>query len=279
MTFTYKALPLAAEMTVKKPWKTAAVVAAMYGMEEYARQSLGESKGEAAKERALLPEWQRGKLGVVAGPYVHVKMPFKDKWGNNLYLDLSYILPYGDTGEKWGQSGLPFGKILPSHPFFDLMYSWAFNRDPFTGRDIHTPELDQAFSDGAVAYWGKHIDFAWKAFMPPLTPGAHNFNKLKTGFQNSFMGKDVRDWADRPVEFSTAVLSTLMGIKLSPANEAKLREFEIGTRKRIGRAVSLEIGKLKRKFSRNEIEEEEYRDRSRRFLKLKKKLLLGRPEL
>ena len=278
LTFTYKALPLAAEMTVKKPWKTAAIIAAMYGMEEFARHSLGETKEEAAKERSLLPEWQRSKLGVVAGPYVHVKMPFQDKWGNNLYLDLAYILPYGDTGEKWGQSGLPFGKVLPSHPFFDLMYSWGLNRDPFTGKDIHTPELDQAFGETWAAYWTKHLDYAWKALAPPLAPGAHNFDKLKTGFQNSFMDKDVRDWADRPVQFSTAVMSTLMGIKLTPANEEKLKQYEMWHRRNLSRAVGTEIGKLRYKLRRKEIDQAEFKKRARKLLELKRTLLLERPK-
>ena len=272
-TFTYKALPLLAETAITKPWKVAAVGAAMYGMEAYAKGKLGMSDEEAENQRALLPEWQRRKvLGV--GPYSQVLMPFTDKWGNNLYLDTSYILPFGNVAEKWGQSALPLSDLLLSNPVLATAAEIYTNRDAFTGREIYNDVLDGA---GQIA--GKYLQHAWREAVPSLAPGGYGFNKLKTGIQNSFMGgKDVRDWADRPMEFSSAVLSSLLGVKLSPAAERQLAQLELRTRRGIAEAVSTEMGRLKGRRRRNELSAEEYETEARRLLELKTKLLMERPK-
>lgn len=278
-TFTYKAVPLAAEMAIKKPWKMGAIVAAMYGMEEFSRRSLGQSEEESEKERSLMPEWRKSKLLGVAGPYLHVKIPWPDRYGDTQTWDLSYTLPFGDLGEQWGQSGLPLGKILPQNPFMVTVGAWLLNRHPFTGKDIHTPELDRAFAEGASRYWSKHLLLAWQQLTHPLAPGGTNFNKLKTGFQNSFMGKDVRDWADRPVSFQNAVLSTLMGVKLSSTNMKKMREFEGRTREGIGRAASREMYLLRWEYKKNKIDKDEYERRRDKLKSLRNFIIKERPKL
>ncbi|KKM88933.1 hypothetical protein LCGC14_1253780, partial [marine sediment metagenome] len=266
ITFQYKMLTQFGKTLIRKPWKIGMISAAMYGMEEYARAKLGESDIEAEKKRELLPPWQQTKvLGV--GPYAHIRMPFQDKWGNDLYFDASYILPYGQLAEKWGQS--PFKRIvMPTNPVFQMAAAFYANKDPFTGREIYDEVLDSG-----LQVLGKHLEYAYKEIAPPLAPGGHNFNKLKTGFQNSFMGKDVLDWADRPVEFSTAVMSTLLGIKLGPANEKKLREFEVKTARRVRSKVSAEIGWLKKQYQRNEITIDEYRKQKIALKDLERELL------
>ncbi|NNF99489.1 MAG: hypothetical protein HKM93_08935 [Desulfobacteraceae bacterium] len=271
-TFTYKAMPLFAEMAIRKPWKVAAIAGAMYGLEQYAIGKTGMDKEEAENQRRLLPEWQQRKtLGI--GPYNHVMMPWRDKWGNNLYLDMSYILPYGNVGEKWGQSALPLSDLLPSNPLFGVAAAMMTNKDSFTGRPIYSEIMDGA---GRIA--AKYLDYAWKEAVPSLAPGGHGFNKLKTGIRNTFMGKDVRDWADRPIEFSTAVLSSILGIKLSPANERKLSEFELITRRRIANEVDKEIYRLQGKARRNEISKKEMKKQVDEMAKLKRQLLENRPE-
>jgi len=250
-TFTYKAIPLFGEMAIRKPWKVAAIMASMYGMEEFAKRQLGMTQEEAEKERALLPEWQRQKAPPLIGPYTHVLMPFQDKWGNNLYLDMAYILPYGNIAEKWGQSAIPLADLMPSNPALQYMAAILTNRKPFTGQPVYDEMLDTGLQ---VA--GKYLELAWKEAAPSLAPGGYGFNKLKTGFMNTFMGKDVRDWADRPVQMETALASTLFGIKLSPANSQK----------------------IEREYQRKKITRGEYQEQVRELLELKKKLLEERPK-
>jgi len=61
MTFTYKAVPLFAEMAIRKPWKVAAIAGAMYGLEEYAKHNLGMSDEEAAPS----PNSRLARLGIL----------------------------------------------------------------------------------------------------------------------------------------------------------------------------------------------------------------------
>ena len=285
-TFTYKALPLAAEMMIRKPWKVMAIGGAMYGMEKAAQDRLGYDPDKAEQQRELMAPWMRSRVFSILpyderlpralNPYVQVRMPFQDKWGNDLFLDLAYILPYGTAGEKWGQSNLPLNDLFPNNPLFDMATAIYTNKDAFTGKPIYDDVLD-----GTAQITAKYLDLVYKSLAPanPLVPGTRNFDKLKTGFQNTFMGRDVRDWADRPIEFQQAVLSTLMGIKLSPANEQKLREFEAATRRKIRKSASKRKGELKRRYLRNEITKKEFKEQLDEINNLERQLMKERPNL
>jgi len=240
------------------------------------------SKDELEDQRDLLPDWQKGKTPPLIGPSAHVLWPTKDKWGNNLYWDLSYILPYGNVAEKWGQTPLPLRDIMPSSPVFQTLAAVVTNRDPFTGRDlisdVMTAELKTDLLKASADIAKTYADYVWKEAAPPMAPGGHGFNKMKTGFQNSFMGKDVRDWADRPVEFQTAIMSAFFGIKLSPANEKKLWQFEKSKRNQISKAFGMEKGRIKTKYKRNEITKKEMIEKIEQLQDLKKKIMEGRPK-
>lgn len=176
--------------------------------------------------------------------------------------------------EKWGQSALHLGDLLPSFPLLQTASAILTNTEPFTGRPVYNDVLD-----GAGRITGKYFDLLWKEAMPSLAPGGYGFNKLKVGLQNTFFGKNFKDWADRPIEFTTAVLSSLAGIKLSPANQQKLKQYEVYTRKKIASEVEKKIGKLKGQNKHNEISREELEQRSNEFIGLKKRLIEERPKL
>jgi hypothetical protein len=67
------------------------------------------------------------------GPHKQIRMPFKDKWGNDLFLDTQYIFPFGGLGEKWGQSAISLGDFMPSNPLFQVGAAVLTNKDTFTG--------------------------------------------------------------------------------------------------------------------------------------------------
>jgi hypothetical protein len=270
-TFTYKAVPLFAEMAIKKPWKVGAIMAAVYGMEEFAKAQLGLSDEEAAKERKTLADWQQKRIPPVIGPHTQVLVPWQDKYGSNLYLDLSYILPYGNVGEKWGQSALPLSDLLPSNPLFQMSAAILTNRDAFTGRPIYNEVLDSA---GRVA--AKYLEYSWREIAPSMSPGGYSWDKIKTGLMNTFTDEKVLDWADRPVELQTALLSSLLGIKLSPADTQKLKQFQITEMNKISRSVSDEIGRLRRDKEKNKINDQEFREEVKRVMDLKKNLIQQR---
>lgn len=264
-TFTYKAIPKTAETMIRKPWKIGAIAATMMAIEEYSKAKMGLSDKEAEKQRKMLPEWQQGK---VFGAYAHLRTPWTDDYGNNELLDLSYILPYGTMGERWGQSKIPLADIMPNNPLLEIAYTTKFNKDSFTGREIYNEILD-----GNKEILEKYLAFSWRQLAPSLAPGGHSFDKLKTGFQNTIMGKDVRDWADRPLDLQTAILSTFLGIKLSPINEKKMKEFQAYQVNKIESSVNKQIQKLKTKKMRNKITEEEFRSEIQQLMEIRNKLI------
>jgi len=268
MTFTFKALPLAAEMMIRKPVKMASIAAAMYGVQKFSQSMLGYTDEQAEKQRQRLPDWQKSKAPPGVGPYTHILMPWRDAWGNDLYFDTSYILPWGNVGEKWGQSGMPLSDILGPSPLLGITAGLFANRDTFSGRDIYNKVLDSA-----AVRLQKQLEYAWKELSPPMAPGGSNFNKILTGFKNTVMGKDVRDWADRPVELHTALLSTMLGIKLSPANDAKLKLFELREMNKIVQSVRTERGRLSGKLRSHKIDKKEYNKELRDLVELEKRLL------
>lgn len=208
LTFTYKALPMYAKTAVRKPWKVAMVGAAMYGMEKYAKSSLGLSNEEAEKERGLLAPWMRDKVPPIPwiGQYSHILMPFRNKWGDNLYLDASYILPYGNLTSKWGQSAIVPQILGPNNPLFTLAAGIGLNKDLFTGRELFSKEIyDAVMENGSTKMileenakvLGTYAKYVWMQLTPSLA--GYSGSKLLTGLENALdeTGEPELDWADR----------------------------------------------------------------------------------
>lgn len=256
ITFTYKAVPLMAETAITKPWKLGAIMGAMYGMERFAADKLGMTPEEAKEQRESLPPWQQRRVPPAVGPYTQVLMPFKDEWGNNLYLDMAYILPYGNLGEEWGQSNLPMADVMPSLPWAKTLTAIMTNRDPFTGRDIYNKVLD---SSGRILQ--KQLEYVWRDMMPSMAPGGYGLNKLKTGIENALRDdpeEQIQDWAGRPQSLGTAIMSSLLGIKLNPANQGKLDQVKAMEKQRMISEFQKERRSLERRKSQKRITESEY---------------------
>lgn len=287
LTFTWKAMPLIAKTTIRKPHMMLALIAGAYGLEEFGRKQMGMSKEEAEKERKLLPPWQQTKtLGV--GPFLHILMPFADKWGNNLYWDTSNILPYADPGDEFGQSGIPGRSFIPAqNPFISLLYAIGANRDSFTGKDIYDKTMYDAMREteglaleAIKQKTEKQLAYVWKSMGPPIAPGGYNWSKLKTGLLNT-LNKEAKvlDWNDRPYELGSAILSGLLGIKLSPTDDKKLRESELYNINRINRSFSSQKGKLKGQLERNEITKDQYKRGYMQLTEWQKTILKSRQEV
>jgi len=281
LTFSYKAIPLYAKTAIRKPWKVGMIGAAMYGMEEYAKNRLGISDKEAKRERSQLPPWMRDKVPPVIGPHAHVLMPFKNKWGDNLYLDTSYILPYGNISETWGQSSIIPQILGPNNPLFTIPAAIGLNKDSFTGKDLFSkPVYDAVMKNGSTKMileehakvLGKYLGYTWLQLTPSLM--GYSGDKLYTGLTNMFNDKDpVLDWAERPQDMSTAIMSSLLGVKLTPANKKKLDKYTAKSVMRIRRELGMERGKIRAKKRRNEITDEEMREEIKASYKMERLLL------
>src|SRR3990167_8821252 len=82
ITFTYKATPQVAKTIITKPGKVRKI-----GKLKNAIENQSDIE-ELKKERAVEPQWIREGF--------YIKLPQKDKHGRSAYLDLTYILPFGD---------------------------------------------------------------------------------------------------------------------------------------------------------------------------------------
>lgn len=222
ITFTYKALPRVAETAVRQPWKLAKYLVLMKVVEEITRRMHGESDEEVEREKRVLPNYMRKK--VLPGQLGHLRVPYKDKYGRSKYLDLTFILPWGDIGEQWGQGELPFPlravprPFMPNMPFYMIPAEWGFNEVFFTGQELILKSDDWTEASAKI---GKQV---WRQLVPSLA-GSYGYNKIMAAWHGE------RDWAFRDRSLGEALFDSFLGIKLRSIdyNEElgkRMREFK-----------------------------------------------------
>ncbi|MGB2826816.1 MAG: hypothetical protein WBC50_01260, partial [Dehalococcoidales bacterium] len=132
-TFTFKALPRIAEAAIKTPWRFALPGAMIYGLEEWARKEIGDTREQAKAKKALRHEWMKGQsLGIPN----FARVPIIDDQGREYYLNLTYILPWGDIGEAGNFGPIPGGIMPLSQPFVKEPMSQILNYDSFWEQPI-----------------------------------------------------------------------------------------------------------------------------------------------
>jgi hypothetical protein len=200
ITFSYKAMPRMAEMTVRKPWRMAAIWMTLLGVEEMSRRMIGMSEEELERERLVLPDYMR--KDVLPGAMSHVLLPYTDKHGRTKWWDLSFILPWGDVAEQWGQSRLIGRAFLPNHPLYVTAAEIGFNRVFFTGQELTIKDVDEG-SD----YWKKIGTQVWRQFLPSLA-GSYSYDK----FMSAIHGE--RDWQGRERDLTETIFDVFLGVKI-----------------------------------------------------------------
>lgn len=199
ITFTWKALPVVAETTVRKPWKIAKYMLMYEGLKRYAINKFGWSEEEAEKNFNSLPEYMT-KLLPGAG-----RSHWLQPWGSYVddegelhakMFDANYIFPgTGDILEVWGQSGLPFRPLWPNHPVIDILIAANTQTIPFTGREL-TTEFEQKMKNkrlrtflktgdiGQLSFWTKNAKYVGNVLFPSLTPFVgRSYDKIVSAVQ------------------------------------------------------------------------------------------------
>ena len=143
-TFTFKALPRISEAAVKTPWRFALPFAMIYGMEQAAQNMIGDSDKARKAKKKMLPEWMKGSM---AGIPNFARVPLVDESGREHYLNLSYILPWGDIAESGGAFGIPAGLMPGTMPFVKEPFQQIMNYDSFWKEPI-VKESDVAGKEG-----------------------------------------------------------------------------------------------------------------------------------
>jgi hypothetical protein len=200
VTFTYKALPNLAKEVARKPWKALPYYGMIMAADMAAEQFLGEDDEEQENQRRLLPEWMNREM--LPGMPSHVKMPFRIN-DRDQYLDLSYILPWGDMNSE-GEGALSWAPSwsLPNFPVFTSFASMMYNQELFTGQPI---VLDTDTGYEKLKKVGEHLYNQ----LAPAAISTHKANKLVKAFRGDF--DTMRDQPEEPL---LAVMDVALGIKL-----------------------------------------------------------------
>ncbi len=210
ITFTYKALPVVMESAVKYPWRIGAIVALLNAMQEQSKQGMTEAQKRQLER--VLPKRMKGEA---LGAPNFVLLPYKDRYGRLQYLDLSYILPWGDIAET-GATGLP--NLALSNPLTRAAVELGGNKSLYTGREIFRP------TDTAGEKAGKVGEYLWRQAMPALAPGGASFGKL----ERAVTGEPDYFGRTRPVP--SILADALLGLRTTPIDprlEARFRQREL----------------------------------------------------
>lgn len=253
ITFTYKALPRVAESAVKAPWRIGGIMAGIYAIQQASSNALGIDEKQSAYLESIKPPRMKGKF---AGTPKYLLMPWKDKYGQLQFLDLTYILPWGDIGET-GASGIPNalpGYASPMRAFAEL----ALNKSGYTGKEIYK------FTDSPAEVTRKTSLFLWRFAAPPLAPGGYGFSRL----QKAVTGEV--DYFGRTSSLPTAAASSLLGLKTTPFDpviEARMRRSE---RNQAEREIAIEEFRVRRNRA---LTGEEKRNKLQKLAEQRRKLL------
>lgn len=215
ITFTSKALPRIAESAATNPLKLY-----KYKLMFDAIEKVGLDRGVfTEKDREIIKRNSRGQ---------NVILPMKDKDGNPLVLDLSYILPWGDVGESGGMAGLP-SALSPGGPLKSAL-DVGYNKSTFNDQEIYNKETDTTGEKSA-----KVSDFLLKSLLPSFTPGVdrigspfkggYSVNRLAAAIKREPYPRESR--RGKVQSIPAAVSSTILGLKTTGADASQMLADEV----------------------------------------------------
>ena len=210
-TFTFKALPRIAETAVTKPWRLILPLAMIHGLEEHARHKIGDTVKQAKAKRGLLPDWMKGSMFATSN---FARVPVVDDFGREYYLNLTYMLPWGDLGEGGSFMGLPGGVMPLSQPFVREPMQQILNYDNFWDEKI-VKDVDLAGKTGVdrvtteAKARGKHL---FQTMAP--TPAIDALKILSAA-------KGEPDYKGRTRPTGVVLADVLAGVKMYPVDYAE----------------------------------------------------------
>ncbi len=245
ISFTYRAVPMLAEVAGKKPHKLLKLMMVLGTLNALGSMLAG---GDDDEERKLLPEEKAGKIwGVV--PKL-IRMPWNDDHGSAVYLDIRRFIPVGDVFDVGaGQSAIPvLPGLMPGGPLV-LAGEVVLNKSAFTGKSI-TLETDTATQQAA-----KVADHLYKAFAPNILGLPNTY--ATTGVVEAAQGKT--DAFGREQSVAQAVASSF-GVKLGSYPADVLRRNLNAKAQAEMMEIQKNISQLKRQRQTNRIDPDEFRE-------------------
>jgi hypothetical protein len=134
-TFAFKSIPRVAEAAIKYPHRFALPIAMMKGIEAAAQYMIGDTDEEERAKKEMAPEWMQGGFPEKLLPNF-VRFPLVDDAGREYYLNLTYLMPWGDLGEGGGFGPIP-GSLMPfTQPMVKDAWQQFANYDMFWKQPI-----------------------------------------------------------------------------------------------------------------------------------------------
>ena len=253
LSFTYRVVPILAETAALRPHKYVKYAALGYGLNKMSELYGGEEEKEEAKFiRANLPEYEAGRiLDMPFMPHKVVRLPVKDRNGNNKYLNISRLFPGGDALSFRATGLLPFfpEPLQPTAGIGgDLITS-------FIGYDIlrKRAEPGRGLSDNIFEESGLALKSFGKKLIPnfPFIPGAYATQRLDRARRG-----DVSEFREPETELQALV--NAFGIKLSNKSVRTLANKQKLDYQRVMRVKKSQVSSLKRQYKSGAIDEQEF---------------------
>lgn len=188
-----------------------------------------------------IPGDPRGRFQTVMRHLLPTYIPVLGDEGKRTYLDMTYIMPYGDIAEGRGRDYGPLGRLPQqadptSNPFLSTIFALGMNKDPFTSKEIVRR------SDTTGEKFKKSLDYVASEMLPSLTPGfgvtsgGWGYRKLqKAGviprIEDGRLTMDPQeDWYGEVLPRDKAILDAIFGLKnrpITPGREYNRRVLDI----------------------------------------------------
>jgi hypothetical protein len=191
----------------------------------------------------MRPDWMKGGLNVPFTDYEllpnFIRFPITDKHGREYWLNLTYMMPWGDIGESGGAFGIP-GSLMPfTQPFVKEAWQQVANYDMFWEQPIVSEQETAGMGPvGAMQTGGmERLKHAGQHVMPT---GALDISKM------SDAARTRPDYKGRERATASVGLDVFAGVKTYPVDYVEQLErklFEIDPKKGL-RAREIK-GKLK----------------------------------
>ena len=216
IAYTYRAVPIVAKSIAVHPWKFAKYFMFAYMFNALAYQLAGDDDDEDEERRSLREE-EQGMTWI--GVPRMIRLPWNDKTGNPMFLDIRRWIPAGDIFDFNQRGAIPWAPIQLGGPVMLAAEFWL-NKQAFTGKEITNDKTDDIWDKAS-----KLGDWAWKSWMPSAAyiPGSWYWEKVSRALRGA------RDYSGNQYSVGEALASSV-GVKVKPQDvdvgyEMKAREF------------------------------------------------------
>jgi hypothetical protein len=242
-TFPRKALPRVLEAAEKNPMTIAKYPMAAWAMEKYALHQLELTDNDYSGIQKVLPEYMQN------GSYM--LLPFRDQNGKLRFLDLTYIVPWGELYDAQDRGLL--GTVV-ANPIIQVTADIARNKSGWNGREIwqetDTPK-ERTF---------KQMIHFWQSAAPSLMYKGIYWDKM----YNAATGKPSKMGDIEPL--APAIAHTVFGLRtqaIDPEEQALFRQFE---KMRKAEELEKKISDIVIRAANGNITEEEYNERREQYM-------------